>query len=46
MAVTIDVKLGRNYEVGPFGGGAGCLGMIVISALVSLLLTVFINLLM
>jgi hypothetical protein len=38
------VRLGRNYEVRPFGGGAGCLGMIVISALVSLLLTVFINL--
>jgi hypothetical protein len=38
------VRLGRNYEVLPFGGGAGCLGMVAISALVSLLLTVFINL--
>ena len=40
------MRLGRNYEVRPFGGGAGCLGMIAISALVSLLLTVFINLMM
>jgi hypothetical protein len=39
------VRLGRNVEVRPLGGGAGCLGMILFSVLASLLLTILVNLL-
>jgi hypothetical protein len=37
--------IGRNLEVRPLGGGAGCLGMILFSVLASLLLTLLLNLL-
>jgi hypothetical protein len=37
------VRLGRNVEVRPLGGGAGCLGMILFSVLASLLLTLLLN---
>ena len=36
--------MGRNVEVRPLGGGAGCLGMLVGSIVVSVLLTVILNL--
>jgi hypothetical protein len=39
------VRVGRNLEVRPLGGGAGCLGMILFSVLASLLLTLLLNLL-
>jgi hypothetical protein len=39
------VRIGRNLEVRPLGGRAGCLGMIMFSALASLLLTIIVNLL-
>ncbi|MFA9432287.1 hypothetical protein [Egicoccus sp. AB-alg2] len=35
-----------NVEVRPLGGGAGCLGMILISILASVVLTVLLNLLL
>lgn len=33
-----------NAEVRPLGGGAGCLGMILVSIVASVLLTVIVNL--
>ncbi len=39
------MRVGRNLEVRPLGGGAGCLGMILFSVLASLLLTLLLNLL-
>ncbi len=39
------VRIGRNVEVRPLGGSAGCLGMIMFSVLASLLLTLIVNLL-
>ncbi len=39
------MRLGRNVEVRPLGGGAGCLGMLAFSILASVLLTVVLNLL-
>jgi hypothetical protein len=39
------VRIGRNVEVRPLGGGAGCLGMILFSVLASVILTVVLNLL-
>ncbi len=39
------MRIGRDVEVRPLGGAAGCLGMILVSLLLSLLLTVVINLL-
>lgn len=33
-----------NVEVRPLGGGAGCLGMLLVSLLASLVLTVLVNL--
>ncbi|CAN5442566.1 hypothetical protein BH18ACT1_BH18ACT1_06840 [soil metagenome] len=39
------MRFGRNVEVRPLGGGAGCLGMILFSVLASLLLTIIVNLL-
>ncbi len=39
------MRFGRNVEVRPLGGGAGCLGMILFSVLASLLLTIILNLL-
>lgn len=38
------VRVGRNVEVRSLGGGAGCLTMIVVSLLASVLLTVLLNL--
>jgi hypothetical protein len=37
------VRVGRNVEVRPLGGGAGCLAMIVSSIVISVLLTVILN---
>ena len=39
------MRFGRNVDVRPLGGGAGCLGMILFSVLASLLLTILVNLL-
>jgi hypothetical protein len=38
------MRLGRNVEVRPLGGGIGCLIMIVVSIMASVLLTVLLNL--
>lgn len=40
------MKLGRNVEIRPLGGGAGCLMMILVSVVTSILLTVVLNLLL
>jgi hypothetical protein len=40
------VRLGRNIEIRPLGGGLGCLAMIVFSIVASVLLTVLVNLLL
>jgi hypothetical protein len=40
------VRIGRNVEVRPLGGGAGCLGMILFSIIASVVLTVVVNLLL
>jgi hypothetical protein len=37
--------MGR-YDVQPLGGGAGCLGMLLVSVVLSVLLTVILNLLL
>jgi hypothetical protein len=37
------MRLGRNVEVRPLGGGIGCLTMIVVSIIASLVLTVLLN---
>lgn len=37
------MRIGRNVEVRPLGGGLGCLAMIGISLLASVLLTVLLN---
>jgi hypothetical protein len=39
------MRIGRNVEVRPLGGGVGCLAMILFSLVASLLLTVVINVL-
>ncbi|MEJ7723276.1 MAG: hypothetical protein WKF64_03150 [Ilumatobacteraceae bacterium] len=39
------MRVGRNLEVRPLGGRAGCMGMIMFSVLASLLLTLIVNLL-
>jgi hypothetical protein len=38
------MRIGRNVEVRPLGGAAGCLGMIIFSVVASILLTVILNL--
>ena len=38
------MRLGRNTEVRPLGGGAGCLMMILVSVLLSVGLTLLVNL--
>jgi len=38
------MRLGRNVEVRPLGGGPGCLAMLVVSIVLSVLLTVVVNL--
>lgn len=40
------MRLGRNVEVRPLGGGAGCLGMLLLSLVASVVLTVVLNLLL
>jgi hypothetical protein len=40
------MRLGRNVDVRPLGGGPGCLAMIAISVLASVVLTVLLNLLL
>jgi len=39
------MRFGRNVEVRPLGGGAGCVAMIVFSVVASLLATLLLNLL-
>ncbi len=39
------MRIGRNTEVRPLGGGAGCLGMILFSVVASVVLTVLVNVL-
>jgi hypothetical protein len=38
------VRIGRNVEVKPLGGAPGCLAMIVLSIVVSVVLTLAVNL--
>jgi hypothetical protein len=38
------MRLGRNVEVRPLGGGLGCLAMLLVSVLLSVLLTACLNL--
>jgi hypothetical protein len=38
------MKLGRNVEIRSLGGGLGCLAMLLVSLIASVLLTVAINL--
>lgn len=38
------MRAGRNFEIRPLGGGVGCLLMIVASVVLSLLLTLIVNL--
>lgn len=38
------MRVGRNVEVRPLGGAPGCLGMIIASIVVSVLLTLLLNL--
>jgi hypothetical protein len=38
------MKLGRNMEVRPLGGGLGCLAMLLISVFAAVTLTVFLTL--
>lgn len=40
------MRLGRNVEVRPLGGGPGCLAMLAFSIIASVLLTVVFNLLL
>ena len=40
------MRIGRDFEVRPLGGGFGCLAMIAISIVASVLLTLFVNLLL
>lgn len=40
------MRIGRNVQVRPLGGGPGCLGMILFSVLASVVLTVVLNLLL
>ena len=38
------MRIGRNTEVRPLGGGIGCLAMILVSVLLSVGLTILVNL--
>jgi hypothetical protein len=40
------VPSNRNFQIRPLGGGAGCLSMIAFSIIVSVLLTLVVNLLL
>lgn len=37
------MRLGRNVEVRPLGGGIGCLTMLLISVIASVLLSLLLN---
>ena len=39
------MRIGRNVEVRPLGGAPGCLGMLIASIAISVLLTLVLNLL-
>ena len=39
------MRLGRNVEVRPLGGTGGCMAMILVSVVASVLLTIVVNLL-
>ena len=43
---VVRMRIGRNTEIRPVGGAAGCLVMILVSVLLSIFLTVFVNLLL
>jgi hypothetical protein len=40
------VRIGRNVEVRPLGGATGCMTMLLVSLVASILLTVIANLLL
>ena len=40
------MRLGRNTEVRPLGGGLGCLAMLLVSLLASVVLTLLLNVLL
>ena len=40
------MRIGRNVEVRPLGGAMGCLGMILVSVILSVGLTVLLNVLL
>jgi hypothetical protein len=40
------MRIGRNVTVRPLGGRAGCLGMVLLSILASVILTIVLNLLL
>lgn len=40
------MRIGRNVEVKPLGGGPGCLAMIIFSIVASVVLTIGLNLLL
>lgn len=40
------MRIGRNVEVRPLGGAMGCLGMILVSVILSVALTVLLNVLL
>ena len=42
--MSVPVRFGRNVEVRPVGGGPGCLVMLLFSVLLSVGLTVLVNL--
>ena len=46
IVTVAGMRIGRNLEVRPVGGAAGCLAMILISVALSVLLTVLLNLLL
>lgn len=37
------MRIGRNTEIRPLGGGIGCLAMILVSVVLSITLTVLLN---
>jgi hypothetical protein len=39
------MRIGRNVEIRPLGGGLGCLTMIAVSIILSVVLTIVVNLL-
>jgi hypothetical protein len=39
------MKIGRHVEVRPLGGAPGCLAMIIVSVVASVILTLLVNLL-